>query len=250
MSDSNVRAPDGYLEDVARHLADPGVGLVTHPVGGVGEESLGSTLENLHAAAAVGPATVAAKVLAGRDVVVGKSMALRREDLVALGGFAVGPERPGRGLCTRGECGPEAREAGGDRLGRHPRGERAPERGRVPLPVRPLVRHATEDRRDSGLRRAGPALPAPLRHGRARLRARGPRPSASPLLVWLTKALVDGATARILRGAGFGIRVIWLSPLKDVLFLLAFARAFTENTVQWRGNRLLVQAGSRLERVA
>ena len=87
VSDSNVRAPDGYLEDVARHLAEPGVGLVTHPVGGVGEASLGSALENLQAAAAVGPATVAVKRLTGRDVVVGKSMALRREDLIALGGF-------------------------------------------------------------------------------------------------------------------------------------------------------------------
>src|SRR5512137_3146287 len=87
VSDSNVRAPEGYLRDVALHLADPGVGLVTHPVGGVGEESLGSTLDNLQASSAVGPATVAVKRLTGRDVVVGKSMALRRADLAAMGGF-------------------------------------------------------------------------------------------------------------------------------------------------------------------
>ncbi|HET8724472.1 MAG TPA: glycosyltransferase, partial [Anaeromyxobacteraceae bacterium] len=87
VSDSNVRAPRGYLHDVAAHLADPSVGLVTHPVAGVGEATLGAALDNLQACAAVGPATVAAKRLARRDVVVGKSMAFRRADLVALGGF-------------------------------------------------------------------------------------------------------------------------------------------------------------------
>jgi hypothetical protein len=70
------------------------------------------------------------------------------------------------------------------------------------------------------------------------------------LLVWLSKSLLDGATARILRGTGFGARVLWLSPLKDFLFLFAFLRAFGENSVEWRGNRLLVQAGSRLRRVS
>ena len=65
----------------------------------------------------------------------------------------------------------------------------------------------------------------------------------------MSKALLDGATARILRGTGFGARILWLSPLKDFLFLFAFVRAFGENSVEWRGNRLLVQAGSRLRRV-
>jgi hypothetical protein len=38
--------------------------------------------------------------------------------------------------------------------------------------------------------------------------------------------------------------------LKDLLFLAAFLRAFLENTVEWRGNRLRVLSGSRLERFA
>jgi hypothetical protein len=79
--------------------------------------------------------------------------------------------------------------------------------------------------------------------------APGPEALALTVLVWLAKAGLDGATARILRGTGFGARVLWLSPLKDALFLVAWARAFGVNTVEWRGNRLLVQAGSRLERV-
>jgi GNAT superfamily N-acetyltransferase len=79
--------------------------------------------------------------------------------------------------------------------------------------------------------------------------APGAEALALTVLVWLAKAGLDGATARALRGHGFGARVIWLSPLKDLLFLVAWARAFGVNTVEWRGNRLLVQAGSRLERI-
>jgi ceramide glucosyltransferase len=63
------------------------------------------------------------------------------------------------------------------------------------------------------------------------------------------KACLDGAAARALRGSGFGAGVLLLSPLKDALFTLAFLRAFFENTVEWRGNRLRVLRGSRLERV-
>ena len=65
-----------------------------------------------------------------------------------------------------------------------------------------------------------------------------------------TKACLDGSSAQALRGSGFGVRVLLLSPLKDALFTLAFLRAFFENTVEWRGNRLKVLPGSRLERVA
>jgi hypothetical protein len=64
-----------------------------------------------------------------------------------------------------------------------------------------------------------------------------------------SKAVLDGVTARSLRVSGFGARVLILSPLKDLLFIAAFLRAFLENTVEWRGHRLRVLSGSRLERV-
>src|SRR5512138_1576500 len=87
ISDSNVRVDAGYLSEIADAFADPEVGLVTHPVAGLGERRLGSLFDNLHLAGAVAPGMVASKRLAGQDIVVGKSMALRRGDVAALGGF-------------------------------------------------------------------------------------------------------------------------------------------------------------------
>lgn len=87
ISDSNVRVAPGYLDEIAEGFSDPAVGCVTHPIAGVGERTLGSLMDNLHLASSAAAGVIAAKRLADQDIVVGKSMALRREDVEALGGF-------------------------------------------------------------------------------------------------------------------------------------------------------------------
>jgi ceramide glucosyltransferase len=249
VSDSNVRAPAGYLRDVAAHLADPGVGLVTHPVAGVGEATLGAALDNLHSAASVGPATIAAKWLSGRDVVVGKSMAFRRRDLEALGGFESVKDvlaedyvlgvNVSRRLGKRVAIGSmailnvNARRSGRDFLSRY-------------------GRWCVMQRKIAGTPVYGSQfLLYPLPFAAAALASDpGALTLALAVLAVGSKAALDGVTARTLRGSGFGARVLLLSPLKDLLFLAAFLRSFLENTVEWRGNRLRVLSGSRLERLA
>lgn len=87
ISDSNVRAPDGYLDEIAARFEDPEVALVTNPISGLGEQRFGAALDNYQLAASVACGVLAAKVGAGQDIVVGKSLAIRRSDLGALGGF-------------------------------------------------------------------------------------------------------------------------------------------------------------------
>ncbi|WP_375758013.1 glycosyltransferase [Corallococcus exercitus] len=87
VSDSNTRVGEGYLEEIAAAFEDPTVGCVTHPVAGLGEQTFGSLLDNLHLSSSAAAGMIAAKHVADRDIVVGKSMALRREDVEALGGF-------------------------------------------------------------------------------------------------------------------------------------------------------------------
>ncbi|HZY05981.1 MAG TPA: glycosyltransferase [Anaeromyxobacteraceae bacterium] len=81
VSDSNVRVAPGYLAGIAAHLERPEAGLVTHLAAGVSERRPGSLFENLHLAGSIAPGVAAARHLAGRDLVIGKSMALRRRDL-------------------------------------------------------------------------------------------------------------------------------------------------------------------------
>lgn len=86
ISDSNVRVePD----DVARTLAgfdDPRVGCVSNLFTGAGADSFGARIESLHLLSFVAAGNVLA-AFAGVPCVVGKSMAITREALNAVGGF-------------------------------------------------------------------------------------------------------------------------------------------------------------------
>ena len=76
ISDSNTRVPPAYLDEIAAHMADERVGLVTHPIVGQGDEQhgarLGSALDNMHLGGSITPGLVAAKILFHKDYVVGK----------------------------------------------------------------------------------------------------------------------------------------------------------------------------------
>jgi ceramide glucosyltransferase len=88
VSDSNVRVDRSYLWSLARPLSEPGVGLVTSLFVGSGEQTLGAALENLQLGASSAPGIVATNTLTPWPLTIGKSMAMRRRDLVQLGGFA------------------------------------------------------------------------------------------------------------------------------------------------------------------
>ncbi len=249
VSDSNVRVRRDYLREVAWHLRSEDVGLVTHPIVGVGERSLGAFFDNLHMAAVVAPGMVAAKRLANRDVVVGKSMALRRADLEALGGFEcvkdVLAEDYVLGVKISTQLGKRVAVASspvenvnqeravGEFLGRY-------------------TRWCVMQRNIAGrLVYASQVLLNPVAFAAWALALSPTAASLAALVgICLCKALLDDASARTLRGTGFGWRRLPLVPAKDLLFALAWARGLVESTVEWRGNRLRVLRGSVLERPA
>lgn len=92
ISDSNVRVRSDYLESLERELSvAPAVALVTSLFVGTGERSFGAALENVQLTAHVAPSVAASALLSGRSLTVGKSMAITRDAIDAIGGFgAVG----------------------------------------------------------------------------------------------------------------------------------------------------------------
>jgi ceramide glucosyltransferase len=245
ISDSNIRAPRGYLAEIAALLEDAGVGLVTHPIVGIGEERLGSLMDNLHLASSVAPGMVAAKRLVGRDIVVGKSMALRRRDVEAMGGFeavkdvlaedyVVGlmvPEKLGKKVAV-GRIAVE-------NVNQH----------------RSVSEFLSRYKRWSVLQRqmVGPVVyasqallnPVFLAHAGFAL-----DPSVESLAALggccAAKMAIDGACGTALRPGGFRLRDLALVPAKDLIFGMAWGYGFVRNEVNWRGNRLRVLPGTRI----
>ena len=245
ISDSNVRVGPGYLAEIAARLEDPEVGMVTHLIAGVGERSEGALLENLHLAGGVATGIAAAKAIAGRDVVMGKSMALRRADLEALGGFAAVKDL----LAEDYVLGQMVSRVLGKRV------ELASRPVENVVQERTVGQFTQRARRWAVLQRTlvGPWLYAAqvvrnpvLLATLALVAAPAPWTAAAWLAVAGARALLDGAAGLALRAGGFRPVQLLRVPVKDLLLGAAWAEGFFRRTVDWRGTRLRVLPGSRL----
>jgi ceramide glucosyltransferase len=246
VSDSNVRVRREYLDEIAHAFEDPRVGVVSHAIAGAGERRLGALLDNLHLACHVGPGVIAAKRVARQDIVIGKSMSLRREDLAALGGFEAVKDVLAEDYVLGRRV---SRELG----------------KRCAIGARPVVNVSRDRsvgdfvrryRRWSVIHRQAVGTPTylceaflnPLLFALAAL-------AVSPAL-WTAAALggvcackvgLDVAQARGLRGRGAGRFALLVVPAKDLLIGAAWLYGLVVSTVEWRGNRLRVLPGTRLE---
>jgi ceramide glucosyltransferase len=245
ISDSNVAAYDAYLQDIAAYLDDPSVGLVTHPVMGVGERTLGSLFDNTHLSAGIAPGMVAARQLADFPIVVGKSMALRRCDLRVLGGFASVKDVLAEDFVLGQRV---VRELDKQVTVAH-RSIAAVSRERnLGGFFDRYARWATIQRTSVGLAMySGILLLNPLPFA---LAAAAVQPGAAAFAmvaaVWAAKALLEHVACRTLRGAGPGALGLLALPLKDLLLWGAFWLGIWRSEVVWRGNRLAVLSGTRL----
>jgi ceramide glucosyltransferase len=86
ISDANVRVEAGDVADTIAAFRDPRVGCVSNLFTGAGARSFGASMESLHLLSFVVPGNVLA-AFASVPCVVGKSMAISRQALFAIGGF-------------------------------------------------------------------------------------------------------------------------------------------------------------------
>jgi len=245
ISDSNVRVAPGYLDEIAEGFSDPAVGCVTHPIAGVGERTLGSLMDNLHLASSAAAGVIAAKRLADQDIVVGKSMALRREDVEALGGFFsvkdVLAEDFVIGQWVTRKLGKEVRVA------------RTPVFN-VSLKKRvadffhrylrwSVIHHSSVG---TGTYLAQGLLnPVPLALLGALLEPDAVGFAAAGAVA-LTKAAIDVMVFRLLRPDPVSWHAVPAVLLKDALLFMAWCNGLFSRTVDWRGTRLRVLPGTRL----
>ena len=245
VSDSNVRVQPAYLREIAFHLADPNVALVTHGIVGSGEERLGSWMDRLHLASFVTPGMIAPSRILGIGLVVGKSMAMHKADVAALGGFGAYKDvlaedyLIGRTIQSK--------------LRRQIRIAHTPV-ANVSYQVTLAEFYLRYVRWDIIQRK----LIGRFFYGFQILL----NPPALALLAWLllptdtrfwafalicaVKSLADGLSRSRLEGSRLRLRDCLLTPVKDVVVGGAFLQALVSNTVTWRGNRLRVLRGTKL----
>lgn len=245
VSDSNVRVDACYLDEIAALLDDDRVGLVTHLIAGEGERSLGSALDHLHLTASIAPSVLGLKRLAGRDVVVGKSMALRRADLLALGGFEAAKDVLAEDYVLGAMI--------GEKLGKRIEIGRRPVRNVSAR--RTVVEFVGRYRRWSVLQRqaAGPLVYAcgaflnPVLLAVLATALSRSTPAFCALAgACAMKTALDAASAGELRPGGFRVGQLALIPMKDVVLGVVWAFCFVRRDVAWRGTRIVVGRGTRI----
>ena len=87
LSDSDIRVERDYLRRVVPPLADPEVGIITCLYLGVASATVGSRLEALGISTDFCGGVLAARLLEGVRFGLGSTLAFRRSDLKAIGGF-------------------------------------------------------------------------------------------------------------------------------------------------------------------
>lgn len=238
-SDSNVRVAPGYLADLVAPLRDPAVGLVTNLFAGTGERTLGAALENLQLAAQITPSVVLSTL--GAPVTVGKSMAMRRDDLARLGGWAAFGSVLAEDLVLG-----RAVAAAGLRV---VTSFATIENRNVDAPfARTFERHG----RWAKIRRSlqpsfflvEPFFSPVVMAGAAVLLSPS-RTSAALLAVALVvQWLTAHASLVASRGHGMAWRYTFLEVLRPLVVLACWASACASRTIVWRGHPLVLRRGS------
>lgn len=247
VSDSNARLAPGALQELAALFEDPRVACVSNPVSGAGHESFGALLDNLHLASGIGAGQLAAKAVAGKDLVVGKSMALSREALDALGGFAAYADV----LAEDYAIGQDITR----KLGRTVAIARTPV---LNVAVRRTVSSFFQRYvRWSVIHRTAITLPTYLSQALLNpwpllvlvaLLEPGAATAGLAAAGLLLKAALDVSAARALGCGPLGVKALGAVAVKDLLLFIAWCNGLVSRTVKWRSTRLRVTHGSRLVR--
>lgn len=242
ISDSNVRVEPDYLLHLAEALETPGTHLVSTLVRGTGERTAGALLENVILATHVAPGVAAGYALTDRAITIGKSMAMWRGALRTVGGFRAVKDC----LAEDHVLGQLFAKAGfGVRV--------------IPYFVenrnvncslsRSFERHARWAKLRRTLSPAGFALEPLMWPAVVALAGAALAPSVATTVALTLALLAQGVGAQVLLGPSFrggALRATLLEWTRTFVLLACWASAWLSRTVEWRGNRLTIGAGTRI----
>jgi len=241
ISDSNVRVKPQYLWSLAAELADDRVGLVTSLFAGTGERTLGAALENLQLCASTAPGLAAMNTVSDRPPTVGKSMAMRRRDLVRLGGFAP----VGNVLAEDHVLGRRFLDAG---FVARTSMDAVENRNVACSVARTIERHTRWAKMRRSLFPAGFAVEpilTPIVVASIGVAVAPSRPTVAALAVVCVGQTVGALLAvRLARGRALAW---WYAPLEVVrsyVSLLCWLRACASRRIEWRGHPVALRRGS------
>ncbi len=242
VNDSDIRVPSSYLRNVIAPLEDESVGLVTCLYRAVAGPTLGSRLEALGISTDFVPGVLSARFLEkGLHFGLGSTLAFRRRDLAAIGGFEslldylADDYELGRRIAAHGK-----------------KVELSAPTVETFLPAYTLsefVRHqlrwwrTIRDARRWGY--IGLLFTFGLPWALATLWAAHGATWAWALLVlvFLVRLAVGVVTATTVLNDRQAIRHIFLLPLRDLIAPFIWAAGFAGNRIYWRGDAFILKDG-------
>jgi ceramide glucosyltransferase len=231
VSDSDMHAAPDYLTRVADALAEPGVALVTSLYTGI---AFGDGLTAQLGAAYINQSFTAGAVMArglGRQDCMGATMALTRDSLLRVGGFAaLSPF-----IADDAVLGMKIRALGG----RVALAASVPATSVTELTLKSLFGHelrwARTIRSVAPLGFAVSIIQFPAFWGLLTFLMSGLAPWAGAL--WLAAIVLRGLTGRAVeRAMGATPTPLWLPALRDVLSMAVLVTSYMSDEVAWRGH--------------
>jgi ceramide glucosyltransferase len=243
VTDSDTKVAPDYLDGIAMAFAEREVGVVTHPYRGVAGNDLWSRLEALGMTTEFMAGVVVAERLEGMKFALGPSMAIRRDCLKAIGGFAAMKDY----LADDFVLGAWAARAGWKVL-------------LLPYVVEHLAtahgfltsfKHRLRWNRSSRFSRPVGYIGQGFTYGLIwsglfALVAPWPVNLAVLTAGWLLRASLALVLAWRLHDPAVKPS-LWLIPLQDVLSWASWIGGFLGKTIEWRGERYVMRKGGRFE---
>ena len=248
VNDSDIRVEPDYLRRVIGPLADPKIGMVTCLYRGIPASTLGSKLESLGISTDFSAGVlVARQVEGGVHFGLGSTLALRRHDLEAIGGFQAFVDY----LADDYEIGRRISERGIQvKLS-----ETVVETFLPAYSLREFLLHqlrwarSVRDSRPSGY--LGLGLTFGLAWGLLTLASADAAVWSWTLLgvVVAMRLVVAVVVGRLLLRDRRVLGLLWLVPLRDLIAALLWVASFAGHTVAWRGVAFRLKNG-KLDRIS